>query len=144
MAFGQAAKQWVPPRTADGRPDLQGTWNTSTLTPLERPAEFADKPVLTAQEAKDYEARLLREGNRDRRDGTAEVDVGRAYNEFWYDRGSHIVQSRRTSLIIDPPDGKIPALTPEAQKRQTALAEYRRQHDVEGQEDYSVANRCKL
>src|SRR5580693_2912450 len=86
MAFGQAAKQWVPPRTPDGRPDLQGTWNTSTLTPLERPAEFADKPVLTAQEAKEYEARLLREGNRDRRDGAPEVDVGRAYNEFWYDR----------------------------------------------------------
>jgi len=81
---------------------------------------------LTDQEAKDYEARLLREGNRDRRDGGAEVDVGRAYNEFWYDRGSHVVQTRRTSLIIDPPDGKIPALTPEAQKRQADLAQYSR------------------
>jgi hypothetical protein len=143
MVLGQAAR-WVAPRTPDGRPDLQGTWNTSTLTPLERPAEFADKPVLTPLEAKDYEARLLREGNRDRRDGTAEVDVGRAYNEFWYDRGSHIVQSRRTSLIINPPDGKIPSLTPEAQKRQAALAEYRRQHPGDGPEDYSLANRCIL
>src|SRR5215831_21083024 len=97
--FGQAAKPWKTPRTADGQPDLQGTWTTSTLTSLERPAEFAQKPVLTEQEAKEYEARLLRDNNRDRRDGTAEVDVGRAYNEFWYDRGSHIVQSRRTSLI---------------------------------------------
>jgi len=100
--------------------------------------------VLTPQEAKDYEARFLRENNRDRRDGTAEADVGRAYNEFWYDRGSHIVESRHTSLIIDPPDGKIPALTPEAQKRQAALAEYRRQHPGDGPEDFSLANRCIL
>src|SRR5215475_4709933 len=144
IVAGQAVKAWVVPRTPDGHPDLQGTWNTSTLTPLERPAEFAGKPVLTPQEAKDYEARLLRENNRDRRDGTAEVDVGRAYNEFWYDRGSHIVESRHTSLIIDPPDGKIPALTPEAQKRQAALAEYRRQHPGDGPEDFSLANRCIL
>jgi hypothetical protein len=141
---GQNSKASVIPRTPDGHPDLQGTWNTSTLTPLERPAEFADKPFLTEQEAKDYEARLLRENNRDRRDGTAEVDVGRAYNEFWYDRGSHIVQTRRTSLIIDPPDGKIPALTPEAQKRQATVADYRKQHPGDGPEDFSLANRCLL
>ena len=144
VVAGQAVKGWVVPRTPDGHPDLQGTWNTSTLTALERPAEFAGKPVLTPQEAKDYEARFLRENNRDRRDGTAEADVGRAYNEFWYDRGSHIVESRHTSLIIDPPDGKIPALTPEAQKRQAALAEYRRQHPGDGPEDFSLANRCIL
>jgi hypothetical protein len=144
IAHGQTAKPWVVPRTADGQPDLQGTWTTSTLTPLERPAEFAGKPVLTEQEAKDYEARLLREGNRDRRGATAEVDVGGAYNEFWFDRGSHIVQSRRTSLIIDPPDGRIPPLTLEAQKRQAALAEYRRQHPGDGPEDFSLNNRCIL
>lgn len=144
MMSGQTAKPSAVPRTPDGHPDFQGTWTTSTLTPLERPSEFADKPFLSEQEAKDYEARLLKEGNRDRRDGGAEVDVGRAYNEFWYDRGSHVVQTRRTSLIIDPPDGKIPALTPEAQKRQTALAAYRRQHPGDGPEDYSLANRCIL
>ena len=120
MASGQTAKPWGVPRTPDGHPDFQGTWTTSTLTPLERPAEFANKPFLTEQEAKDYEARLLRENNRDRRDGTAEVDVGRAYNEFWYDRGSHVVQTRRTSLIIDPPDGKIPPLTEQARERAAA------------------------
>jgi hypothetical protein len=144
LAFGQAAKPWAVPRTPDGKPDLQGIWNTSTLTPLERPAEFADKPVLTEQEVKDYEARLLRDNNRDRRDGTAEVDVGRAYNEFWYDRGSHVVQNRRSSLIIDPPDGKIPALTPQAQQRQAALAEYKKQHPDDGPEDFTLANRCLL
>src|SRR5215475_984480 len=142
--YGQAAKPWKTPRTADGQPDLQGTWTTSTLTSFERPAEFAGKPILTEQEAKEYEARLLRDGNRDRRGATAEVDVGGAYNEFWFDRGSHIVQSRRTSLIIDPPDGRIPPLTPEAQKRQAALAEDRRQHPGDGPEDFSLANRCIL
>jgi hypothetical protein len=141
---GQNAKPWAVPRTADGHPDFQGTWTTSTLTPLERPAEFADKPLLTEQEAKEYEARLLKEGNRDRRDGGAEADIGRAYNDFWYDRGSHVVQTRRTSLIIDPPDGRIPALTPEARKRQADLAAYRRQHPGDGPEDYSLANRCIL
>ena len=144
MMPAQTAKTWAVPRTPDGHPDFQGTWNTSTLTPLERPAEFADKPSLTVQEAREYEARLLKEGNRDRRDGGVDADLGRAYNEFWYDRGAHIVQTRRTSLIIDPPDGKLPALTPEAQKRQTALAEYRRQHPGDGPEDYSLANRCIL
>jgi hypothetical protein len=144
LVFGQTAKPWVMPRTPDGHPDLQGTWTTSTLTPLERPSEFSNKPFLTDQEAKDYEARLLREGNRDRRDGGAEVDVGRAYNEFWYDRGSHVVQTRRTSLIIDPPDGKIPTLTPESQKRQADLAQYRREHPGDGPEDFSLANRCIL
>ena len=143
-AFGQAKKTRAVPRAPDGHPDLSGTWNTSTLTPLERPAEFAQKAVLSEQEAKDYEARLLRENNRDRRDGPAETDVGRAYNEFWYDRGSHIIASRRTSLIIDPPDGKIPALTPEAQKRQADLAEYKKQHPGDGPEDFSLANRCIL
>jgi hypothetical protein len=143
VTSSQAKKTWVAPRMPDGHPDLQGIWNTSTLTPLERPPEFTDKPVLTVQEAKDYETQLVRENNRDRRDGTPEADVRRAYNEFWYDRGSHLAQ-RRTSLIVDPPDGKIPSLTPEAQKRQKALTEYQRLHPGDGPEDFSLANRCIL
>jgi hypothetical protein len=142
--FGQVTKPWVTPRTPDGHPDLQGTWNTATLTPLERPAEFADKPILTAQEAKAYEDRLLRDGNRDRREATPEADAAGAYNEFWFERGSHIVPDRRTSLVIDPPDGRIPPLTPEAQKRRAALAEYRRQHPADGPEDFALQNRCLL
>src|SRR5262249_29484740 len=142
--YGQAAKPWKAPRTADGQPDLQGTWTTSTLTSFERPAEFAGKPILTEQEAKEYEARLLRDGNRDSRGATAELDVGGAYNEFWFKRGTHIVDSRRTSLIIDPQAGKLPTLTPEAQKRKATLAEYRRQHPGDGPEDFSLNNRCIL
>jgi len=128
----------------DGQPDLQGVWTTATLTSLERPAEFAGKEFFTEKEAADYEKRLLEQGNRDRRTGSAEADVAGAYNEFWFERGSKIVGSRRTSLIIDPPDGKIPALTPEAQKRQAARAEYRRLHPADGPADLSLNNRCIL
>src|SRR3989442_5637213 len=109
-------KTWTPPRTPDGQPDLQGIWTNMTVTPLERPAEFAGKEFLTENEAAEYEKKAVADVNGDRRDGTAEADVNRAYNEFWRDRGK-VVPTRRTSLIVDPPDGKIPALKPETQQR---------------------------
>ena len=142
--FAQTAKSWTPPKTPDGQPDLQGIWTTATLTPLERPAELAGKEFFTEKEAAEYEKRLLDQGNRDRRPGTASADVAGAYNEFWFERGSKVVESRRTSLVVDPPDGKIPTLTPEAQKRQAARAEYRRLHPADGPEDLSLNNRCIL
>src|SRR4029077_16711063 len=113
-----AAKVWTAPHTPDGQPDLQGIWNSSTLTPLERPAELAGKEFLTAKEAADYERSLLQNTNRDRRDGSAEDDLNRAYNDSWYDSGGKIVKTRRTSLVIDPPDGRIPPFTPEARNRE--------------------------
>src|SRR6267378_3869542 len=97
--------------TPDGQPDLQGTWSWATITPFERPSEFAGKEFLTEQEAARYEKDIIERTNMDRRDGSAEADVGRAYNDFWWDRGTHIVKTRRTSLVIDPKDGKIPPLT---------------------------------
>ncbi len=112
-----SSKNWTAPKTADGQPDLQGVWTNSTLTPLERPAQLAGKAVLTEQEAADYVKQTLQQVNSDRRDGGTQVDVGRSYNEFWRDRGNDLVADRRTSLIVDPPDGKIPPLTPAAQKR---------------------------
>src|ERR1700730_5599221 len=69
------------PRTPDGQPDFQGVWATATLTPLERPAEFAGKEFLTEQEAADYEKRTLQQVNTDRRDGGNEADLRRNYNE---------------------------------------------------------------
>ena len=145
-AIGQQkpAASWKAPRTADGQPDLQGIWTNATLTPLERPREFAGKPVLTEQEAAAYEKRLLTEGDRDRRDGGAQADIGRAYNEAWFDRGSKVVATRRTSLVVDPPDGHIPPLTPEAQAKQTARTDYRRDHITDRPQNQALPVRCIL
>ena len=118
----QPAKKFTSPRTPDGQPDFQGNWATATLTPLERPPEFAGRESLTAQEAAEYAKHSLEEANSDRRDGGAEADLRRNYNEFWRDRGTSVVATRRTSLIVDPPDGKVPPLTPEAQRKQAAMA----------------------
>src|SRR5215471_605380 len=81
------AKAWTAPRSPDGRPTLEGIYSTATLTPLERPAELAGKPFFTEKEAAEYENQLLKNANRDRRDGGGDVDVARAYNEFWFSRG---------------------------------------------------------
>jgi len=137
-------KTWTLPRTPDGHPDLQGTWSTATLTPLERPAELAGKQFFTKQEAAEYEKQFLQQANRDRRDGGADTDVGRAYNEFWFSRGSHLVASGRTSLIVDPADGKIPPLTAEAQKRQAERAAHASAHQFDGPEERPLAERCIL
>ena len=139
-----AAKTWTPPRTPDGQPDLQGIWTNATLTPLERPDEFAGKAFLTEAEAAAYEKRLAQVNNRDRREASREADVGRAYNDFWFERGNALVPSRRTSLITDPSDGRVPSLTPEAQKRAAARAEYRRAHPADGPEDLGLPVRCLL
>jgi len=138
------SKSWTAPRTPDGRPNLEGIYSTATLTPLERPAELAGKQLFTEKEAAEYESQLLKNANRDRRDGGADVDVGRAYNEFWFSRGDHIVSTRRTSLVVDPPDGKIPALTAAAQAKQAERAAITREHGFDGPEFLRLQERCLL
>ena len=120
-----AAEKTPAPRTRDGRPDLHGTWSYATLTTLERPAEFAGKSFLTAAEAAAFEKKTLTVQDRDRRDGEGpngrgpdgRTDVDRAYGQAWWEYGSRIVGTRRTSLVIDPPDGMIPALTADGERR---------------------------
>ncbi len=144
-AAAKAVVSKAIPRTPDGRPDLQGVWNNSSLTPLERLREFEGKQTVTEAEATAYEKQNLEQNNRDRRDGGAEADVGRAYNELWFDRGNKLARigpSIRTSFIIDPADGKIPPLTPEAQKRMEAARNYARLHPADSPRDRSLAERC--
>ena len=139
-----APKQWTPPRTADGQPDLQGYWTNVTLTPLQRPANLANKEFFTPQEAADYEKQIVNQNNADRRDGTVAQDVSRAYNDFWWDRGTKVVKTLRTSLIIDPPDGRIPALVPGANQRLAARRQAVAGRATDGPEYRPLAERCIL
>jgi hypothetical protein len=141
-----AAPLLAQSQKADRRPDLDGVWNFATLTPLERPSQYADKPVLTDAEAEVFEREALQRNDADRRPPAgSDADVALAYNNAWYDRGSKVVGTRRTSIITDPPDGRIPALTAEGQRRATLRADARRQHGpADGPEDRSLAERCLL
>jgi hypothetical protein len=138
-----AAKNWTGPHTPDGQPDLQGLWTNATITPLERPKELTGKEKFTEQEAAEYEKRVLEETNKDRRDGSPEADVGRAYNDAWWDRGTKVVLTLRTSIVVDPPDGKVPALTAEAQKAASARAAVLQRLPA-GPEDRGLPERCIL
>ena len=135
-------------RAKEPQPDLSGTWSFSTLTALERPAEFAGKEFLTEAEAAAFARRTMERNNRDNRDtSNRDADVGGAYNEFWWDRGTTVARvggKYRTSLIVDPPDGRVPALTAPAQERAAARAAERRAHPADGPEDRSLGERCLM
>jgi hypothetical protein len=130
----ESATAPVPRRTPWGDPDLQGLWNNSTTTPLERPADLAGKEVLTDREL--AERNELAGSNHDRapRDG----DPG-TYNQFWWEEGTFL---KRTSLITDPADGRMPSLTAAGQKARAARAEYQRAHPADSWEDRNLAERC--
>src|SRR5438094_283351 len=117
-----AAKAWPAPKTPWGDPDLQGVWNDATSTPLQRP-NGKDKDILSDDEAAEFAQQLEYQLSRDRRDGGPDVDVNRAYNEHWMDsRRLKITEDRRTSLIVDPPDGRIPPTVPLSPEREKARA----------------------
>jgi hypothetical protein len=128
-ADAASAKQ---PRTAWGAPDLQGIWNTNTFLPLERPRQYGTRAMMTEEEHAKALAELQERNKRLGRDSRevggkpgvgTEKDVARAYNEFWFgDKPTKF--SYRTSMIVDPPDGRIPQLTPEAAKRITDKREF--------------------
>ena len=136
-----AADSSTAARTPWGDPDLQGVWDFRTATPLERPAELAGKQFLTEEEAAELEQRAFERNTDEERPADAADDVRTAYNDFWYDRGNTVVRTRRTSLIVDPPNGKIPPLTPEGQKRVDALAEARGR-PAASWEDRTLFERC--
>jgi hypothetical protein len=111
-------------------------WTNSTTTPLERPADLADKAVLTDEERRLRDAKVAAQVSFDR--AGALPGVG-AYNEFWMERGA---LNHRTSLVIDPPDGKIPALTAAGQARASALAADRKAKRDESYETLTAYDRC--
>ena len=130
-----AAGQTYSARTAWGDPDLQGTWTNTTTTPLERPDDLAGKQVLTDEE---LATRALEVAERASLDNRPREQVG-AYNEFWVERGT---LSARTSLIVDPADGRLPPLTPTEVRRRADHASDRAAHSTDSYEDRSAYDRC--
>ena len=136
-----AASKWVPPRTADGQPDMEGIWTNATIVPLQRPQEYAGKPLLTEQEAEERVKQTLYRWDRDRRDGGAAQDLSRAYGSVWWDADAEIVPDRRTALLVDPADGRLPPLTEEAQAR-LAANQTRLRRPAEAPTDRTYIERC--
>jgi hypothetical protein len=123
----KAVKARAVPRTSDGPPDFTGVWSNVTITPMERPRDLAGKEFFTPQEAIQYQQNLVTNRNRDKRDNRGtNSDVANAYNDFWWDSGTKVVKTLRTSLVVDPPDGRVPALTPQRQQQLAADAEAKR------------------
>ena len=140
---------WVPtqalaqeaPRTAWGTPDLSGAWSYGTTTPLERPTRYEGRERLTEEEIAEANLNAQTFATSERRDElSAQADVSLAYNQFWWDRG---VSDGRTALIVDPPDGRMPPTTPEADERAAARRAARRPANLsENPEDRSLWERC--
>jgi len=116
----QSTDRAMPMRTPDGQPDISGIFTFRTLTPMERPQEFEGQETLSDEEAAAYEAVLRRLANRDLFDpekgarGYAPRSEGGvlSYNEFWYERGIELTSDKRTSLVINPPNGRLPPRVP--------------------------------
>jgi hypothetical protein len=149
-AFGAG---YNPPRMPDGKPDLQGFWTNATATPFEREKEFGSRRTYS-----DAEAAAVEKAARDRvaadaepSDPNAKIEAGALppvgnYNQFWTDRGMDVLDikgEKRNSMIVDPPDGRVPALTPQTLQRRAA-ARANRSGPADGPEQRSLGERCLL
>ena len=125
------------PRMPDGQPDLQGVWDFGSLTPLQRPASLAGQEFLTDEDVSSLEAQAAGQVDRPPRPG----DPG-SYNQFWMDRGTKVAGTKRTALIVDPPDGRLPGYAPDGKVRMASREAARRRNA--GPEDRDVDERCIL
>jgi hypothetical protein len=130
-------------RTADGHVDLQGIWDFRSATPLERPARFAGREFMTPEEVVEYERlALAREDGRPPDDGRS-LDEQSVHPVWWLDYGKTVVKTARTSLIVDPPDGRMPPQTADARARLAARrAEARTHGPADSYENRSLQERC--
>jgi hypothetical protein len=130
------SRSWRAPRTPWGDSDLQGMWTNATATPLERPKALEGKQVLTDGEVAERDRQVALENSTD--NAPVAGNPG-SHNEFWRERGR---LGKRTSLLVDPPDGKLPPLTPEGQQAQSQLAAARKTSPADGPESRSLFERC--
>ena len=148
----QSAGSGMPMRTPDGQPDVSGVFTFRTLTPLQRPTQFEGKETLTAEEAAEFEASERRRQNRDLFD--PELGSGGyrprseggvlSYNEFWYERGIELTSDKRTSLIVDPPDGRLPPQTEGARMAARERRAYQEEHRYDSYENRGLGDRCVM
>ena len=138
-----SAQDWEVPHTADGHPDLQGFWTNASFTPLERPANLGDKAFYTEEELEEVIQRGVARGFEQTEPGTV-ADVHYDFSEFGLTRGQDgFVRNLRTSLIVDPPDGRIPAMTADGEARQAARAQARRENpQTDRVQNMGLATRC--
>ena len=143
-AAGQEAGGWTAPRTPWGDPDLMGTYTNKTITPVQRPEELAGQEFLSADERERLERERVERNERllhaPPRATVAGGNVG-AYNNFWLDHGTR--PTERTSLIVDPPDGRIPPVTPEYEAYASRRAEERlTRGEADSYTDLQLNDRC--
>jgi hypothetical protein len=149
-AVGQArppqarTSRWEPPRTPWGHPDLQGTWNNVTATPLQRPNELKDKAFLTNEEAAEFAQRAAQREAESEARPTAQQTAGQRTgyaSSIWFET-THSLSQNRTSLLVDPEDGRLPALTPQGQKIAQELAQAAKTRPADDPEDRGAYERC--
>ena len=149
--MGQSAGGGMPMRTPDGQPDVSGIFTFRTLTPFQRPTQFEGRENLTPEEARAFEASERTRQNRDLYD--PEVGSGTqylprseggvlSYNEFWYERGIELTSDKRTSLIVDPPDGWLPPQAETARMADQERRAYEEEHRYDSYENRDFGDRC--
>jgi hypothetical protein len=147
VAQNRAGKPYAPPRMADGKPDMQGVWSFAVITPFQRDEKLGDRTVLTDEEINRIEsqnaARSVAADDPNRKRGAS--DVSTAYNDFWYDRGTKVAGSKQSSIVIDPPNGRIPPVNAKGRARQEAAAAARKALAMgpsDNPENRGLAERC--